>query len=196
MYTRAVVVLGCGIVKAGNLGPDAMNSVKLGIGALRESTNTCLIVSGYISYKAHFVPSISEAQAMKDFAVLQGVPAQQIFVETESKDTLGNLFFTKQHLLLPLNIKDISIVRGPNQSNERIDYLARKILGDEYVFTIIEPDVLQPDEQEREQKSLAMAKKWLDAIPNGDMTSIYQLMREKHPGYNSSISLESLRELF
>lgn len=195
MYKHAIVVLGCGIDAAGNLNPDAINSVQLGIDALNKSENTCLIMTGNVSYKATFKPSISEAQAMKDYAVSLGVPTNQIFVETESKDALGNLFFTKQNLLLPLNITNVTIVRGPNQSNDRINYLTSKVLGDEYTFRLVEPDIERPDEHEREQKSLTTAKKWLDEIANGDTNAIYELMRNKHPGYNSSISLESLQEL-
>lgn len=195
MYKYAIVVLGCGVDASGDLGPDAMNSVRLGINAFNDSEDGCLIMTGNVSYKATFKPSISEAQAMKDYALSLGVPENRVFVETESKDTLGNFFFTKQNLLLPLSITEITIVRGPNQSNERINYLAKKVLGDGYEFRLIEPDIERPNEQEREQKSLSMAKKWLNEIPDGDMESIYKLMREKHPGYNSSISLESLQEL-
>lgn len=195
MYKHAIVVLGCGIDAAGNIGSDATNSVRLGVNALSESRDACLIMTGSVSYKANFKPSISEAQAMKDFAVSLGAPTNNIFVETESKDTLGNLFFTKQNLLHPLGITNITIVRGPNQSDERINYLANKVLGERYEFHLIVPDIERPDEQEREQKSLALAKKWLDSIPNGDMIAIYELMRNKHPGYNSSIPLDSLQEL-
>lgn len=195
MYKHAIIILGCGIDAEGNIGADATNSVRLGVEAFSESQDTCLIMTGDISYKSNFKPSISEAQAMKDYAISLGVPSDKIFVETESKDTLGNLFFTKQNLLLPLGITDITTVRGPNQSNERIRYLANKVLGVEYDYRLIEPDIERPDEQEREQKSLALAKKWLDSIPNGDMNAIYALMRGKHPGYNSSLSLDSLQEL-
>ncbi len=192
MYDKAVVVLGCGVDAKGNLSEDAINSVRLGVEALEDSS-TCLIMSGDVSYKATFKPSISEAQAMKDYVVSLGIGINRVFVETESKDSLGNLFFTKQNLLIPLGITSLSIVRGPNQSSKRIDYLATKILGGKYNFKIIEPPVERPAEQEREQKSLKLAKEWLDSIPNGDMGAIYDLMRRKHPGYNSSLSLESLK---
>lgn len=195
MYKHAILVLGCGIDAEGKLSPDATGSVQLGMNALTESQDACLIMTGDVSYKATFRPSISEAQAMKDYAVSLGVAVDKIFVETESKDTLGNLFFTKQNLIFPLGIKDITIIRGPNQSNERIQYLASKVLGQGYNFKLIEPITERPDEFEREQKSLAMAKRWLDEISDGDMNAIYELMRNKHPGYNSSIPLESLQEL-
>jgi hypothetical protein len=195
MYKHAIVVLGCGVDAEGNIGSDAMSSITLAVEALKTPADTCLIMTGNVSYKATFKPSISEAQAMKDYTISLGVPVSQIFVETESKDTLGNLFFTKQNLLLPLGITDVMIVCGPNQRSERILYLAGKILGDEYNFRLIEHDTNRPGEREREQRSLALVKKWLDNIPAGDMNAIYTLMRAKHPGYNSSISLDTMREL-
>ena len=185
MYNHAIIVLGCGIDAMGNIGTDASNSVRLAIDALTQSPDSCLIMTGQVSYKATFKPSISEAQAMKDYAVSLGTPVNQIFVETESKDTLGNLFFTKQNLLLPLRIANISIVRGPNHSNERIAYLANKVLSGGYNFRIIEPDIERPGEHEREQKSLTMTKEWLEPIADGDMDATYKLMREMHPGYNT-----------
>ena len=194
MYNEAIIILGCGIDEQGNLSEDAMNSVRLGMKSLEDS-KTCLIMSGNVSYKATFKPSISEAQAMKDYAASLGVGISRIFVETESKDTLGNIFFTKQNLLIPLNIKKLSIVRGPNQSSERVHYLAAKILGDEYDFRIVEPLIGRPQEQDREQRSLMLAQEWLDNIPNGDMAAIYALMRSKHPAYNSMLGVDVLKEL-
>lgn len=196
MYSNAILVLGCGIDAQGNLNKDAMNSVQLGAELLGKSSDACLIMTGDVSYKATFRPSISEAQAMKDYASLLGISGNRIFVETESKDTLGNLFFTKQNLLIPLGINDIKIVRGPNQSNERVRYLAVKILGGGYSFKIIEPLIARPEEQDRERRSLLLAKEWLDTIDNGDMDAIYTLMRSKHPAYNSSLGLDSMQHIY
>ena len=196
MYKKAVIVLGCGIDAEGRLGDDPMNAVKLGIEAAELTSDTCLIMAGCVSYKADFRLSISEAQAMKDYAVTLGFAADRVFVETESKDTIGNLVFTKQNLLQPLRIHDTVIVRGPNQSTERISYLARKVLGGGISFRIIEPNIDRPDEQAREQRSLAVARQWLDSITDGDDRAIYALMRARHPGYNSAISIETIRTLF
>lgn len=186
MHTKAIVVLGCGIDTAGTLNPDAEGSVRLAIDTLAMHPEACLIMTGYVSYKATFTPPISEAQAMKDYAVNLGIPESKIFVEAESKDSLGNLYFTKINLLIPLDIKDILIIRGPNQSDKRIDYLATKVLGSEYAYEIIRPDIARPEEQDREEKSLRLAKQWLDPVDNGDMPAIYGLMRDRHPGYSGS----------
>lgn len=192
MYKKVIIALGCGVDSAGSLNPDAKNSVRLALDSFSENPESCLIMTGSVSYKATFRPSISEAQAMKDYAVSLGIPQDKIFVETESKDTLGNFYFTKLNLLVPLGLSNIIIIRGPNQSDERIEYLAKKVLGDEYTFRIVRPDIERPSEQSREKESLSLAKQWLDPIENGNMSSIYKLMRERHPGYNSSLSLDDL----
>ena len=132
MYKTAIIVLGCGIDAAGNLSPDAEGGVRLAIDVMAKTPDSCLIMTGFVSYKAVFKPSISEAQAMKDYAVSLGVSSEKIFVETESKDSLGNFYFTKLNLLVPLKVREVVIVRGPNQSDERIGYLATKVLGDGY----------------------------------------------------------------
>lgn len=195
-YTRAIVVLGCGIDAAGVIGADAQGSVRLAKEALESSSDACIVMSGNVSYKATFRPSISEAQGMKDYAVSLGIPSDRIFVETESKDTVGNLVFTKQNVLRPLGITDVTVVRGPNQSDNRIQFLIGKILGPEYSVNIVRPDIERPEEAEREQRSLAVATEWLSDIKDGDDIAVYELLRRKHPGYNSAIPLESLKQLF
>ena len=195
MYNHAVIVLGCGIDAVGNLNDDAKGSVQLGIDAYRQSDKACIIMSGHVSYKADFTPSISEAQAMKDYAISLGVPVDKVFVEAESKDSLGNLLFTKQNLLLPLHINTVTIIRGPNQSTDRIQYLATKVFGSDCTFTITEPDIQRPEEQPREQRSLAKVKQWLDTVDDGDAEKIYALMRERHPGYNSTLSRDIIKGL-
>lgn len=193
MHNKAIIVLGCGIDTTGNLNPDATESVGFAIELLQNSPDTYLIMSGDVSYKADFKASISEAQAMKDYAITQGTNPTTVFVETESKDSLGNLLFTRMNLLEPLGISDVVIVRGPNQSDERIGYLATKILGPGYTFVVKGAEATRQDQGERERKSLAVAHEWLDLITDGDTAAVYALLREKHPGYNSSLDMSSLK---
>lgn len=195
MYKNAIVVLGCGIDSSGVLNPDAENSVRLAMDELKRNPDYFLIMTGFVSYKATFKPSISEAQAMKDYAVSLCIPQDIIFVETESKDTLGNFYFTKLNLLVPLHAKNVIIIRGPNQSDERINYLATKVLADQYTFSIVHPDIERPEQRAREEESLSLARQWLDPIKDGDMSAIYQLMRNQHPGYNTNINIGSLEKL-
>ncbi len=181
----AILVLGCGIDDQGELIDDARISVETAANLYQQRLAPLLILSGDISYKATFRTPVSEAQAMKDYSISLGVPANKILVETESKDTLGNAYFTKTNLLGPLALHNIAILRGPNQSEERIRYLFGKVLGPNYAFSLIERPEDRPDEVERERKSLAVLKSWLDEIEDGDDRAIYALMRSIHPGYSA-----------
>jgi len=182
-----LLVLGCGIDERGILSPDARTSVERAVGLFGQRTAPMLLFSGSFSYKADFVPPIGEAQAMKDYAIALGVPTDKILVEAGSKDTLGNVYFSKVNLFVPLGLHRIAVLRGPNHSVERLQFIFQKVLGDGYSYDFIQRAEIRPEEQEREREksSLIVLKKWLDDIPDGDDASIYATMRKKHPGYSS-----------
>lgn len=182
----AILVLGCGIDKHCQLNEDARKSVELGSRLFNQLSASWLIFSGNHSYKADFVPPISESQAMKDYATNLKIPEDKILVEAESKDTLGNAYFSKVNLLDPLNLKQIIIVGGPNQSEERLRYIFDKVCGTQIKYKILQHNVDRPKEHERERKSLVVTKNWLSGVKAGDTNAIYQIMRMRHPAYTSN----------
>ena len=56
------------------------------------------------------IPSRFEAEAMKEYAISEGVPTDLILIEQESKDTLGNAYFTKVNILEPNNWKNVLVI--------------------------------------------------------------------------------------
>ena len=143
-------------------------------------------MSGSVSYKADFRPPISEAQAMKDCAVNLGAPAQKILVETESRDTFGNAYFTKVNLLMPLAVRHVTVVAGPNHSAERLEYIFEKVFADKISYEfILHGDALPPAEVEREQHALQILRALFDHVPSGLDKALYEVMRTLHPAYKS-----------
>ena len=47
---------------------------------------------------------------MKEYAISQGVPKKAIFIEDESQDTVGNVYYLFLKYLYPKNWRDIIIV--------------------------------------------------------------------------------------
>jgi uncharacterized SAM-binding protein YcdF (DUF218 family) len=184
----AILVLGCGINRAGQLSSDGYASVKLAEDIYRQNVAPRVIMSGSVSYGSDFTPPVAEAQAMKDYARQLGMPASAILVESESKDTLGNAYFTKANLLEPLALRRLAVVQGPNHSLARLQYIFDKVLGPTYPYALLGQNKIRPGEQERERKSLAVLRTWLDGIADGDQDSIYAIMRGKHPAYSSEPS--------
>lgn len=192
----AILVLGCGIDEKGELGDDALSSVKMAADLFNQQAVQWLIFCGGVSYKADFAPPIGEAQAMKDYAVKLGIPADKILVEAGSKDTLGNAYFSKVNLLMPLGLRSVAILRGPNHSEERLRYIFQKVLGPDYKYDFILRDEVRPEERERESKSLSLLRNWLDDVKDGDDAAVYAILRAKHPGYSSDPkATEKLQQL-
>ena len=181
-----ILVLSCGIDKHGQLTNGARNSTEIAVKLFEQSLAPLLIFSGNYSYKAGFIPPVSESQAMKDYAISLGVPSDKVLIEAESKDTLGNAYFSKMNLLRPLGLTNVSVLRGPNQSEERLRYIFDKVFGDEIVYEFTQDYDDRPEEYERERKSLAVLKNWFDATADGDSDAVYRIMREKHPAYSSN----------
>lgn len=92
-----------------------------------------LISGGYsISWDVLGVkPPTTEAREMKKMLITFGIAEEKIFIEEKSKDTIGNLYFSKIKFLIPNNWKHILIV-CTDVHRKRIESLANKILGNEY----------------------------------------------------------------
>lgn len=180
----AVVILACGINEDGTLPDDPKASVGIGADLYNVGKTPLLIMSGNLSYKANFRPPISESEAMYAYAQEVGIPAEALLVENDSKDTLGNAYFTKVNFLIPRNLDRIAVVLGPNHSLERVQYIFDKVLGDKFTATYLEHNTHRIEGAEREKWSLTILKEWLNSIPDGDHDAVYQAMLEKHPGYS------------
>jgi uncharacterized SAM-binding protein YcdF (DUF218 family) len=179
----AAIVLGCGINKDGTLSDDSKESTGIATELYELQRTPLIIFSGDISYKAGFVPPHGESAAMQAFAQELGLPPDPLLQENESKDTLGNAYFTKVRYLIPRHLQHLAVVPGPDHSLERLQYIFGKILGSQYTVTFFEHNANRTQEAEREKRSLNILKEWFDSIPAGDHEAIYRVMLDKHPGY-------------
>ena len=192
----AAIVLACGINQDGSLPDDPKESVDIAAGLYTSGQTPQIIFSGNLSYKAEFTPPCSESDAMYAYALDLGLPQNILLQENESKDTLGNAYFTKVHHLIPRHLGKLAIVLGPNHSLERVKYIFDKVLGDGYRTTFIEHSANRNGEAEREDKSLSILKEWLDDVRNGNHKAVLQVMLAKHPGYraDSEVAWQDLNQ--
>lgn len=179
-----VLVLGCGINNDGSLPDDPKRSVDIAARLYESGRTPLIILSGGLSYKADFTPPHGESEAMYVYAQNIGLTADALFVENESKDTLGNAYFAKIRYLMPKSLRRLAVILGPNHSLKRVKYIFDKVLGDEYEVEFIEQNANRNGEAEREDGSLKILNEWLHGIPDGDHKSVHRLMLAKHPGYS------------
>lgn len=195
----AIIILSGGVNDDGSLLPNVERRMRLGIEHFQRGEAPRIIVTGAWGYMLDTPPPITEAAAMKNFALNAGIPLDAIVVEEEAKDTVGNAYFTKVRLLEPQSWRRVLVVTSDYHA-ARSEYIFRKVLGPTYEMTFDsapgEPE-MRANRDLREAKSMALHKKLLDPIADGDDAAIWHLMSTKHPAYSSNpeYSKEQLRKL-
>ena len=187
-HADAIIVLGRGIEADGSLPPDAQARVRAAAELYEANCAPRVLMSGAWTYHFAVRPPYSEAVAMKKYATQLGVPEDSIFTEDASKDTIGNIYFTKQ-ICQSHNWHNLVFVAS-EEHMPRIQYLVDKIYGPNYTCEFItSARVLDSMAYEQatlhEDKSMRITKDWFDAIAAGDEQAVWKLVLAKHPAYIS-----------
>jgi uncharacterized SAM-binding protein YcdF (DUF218 family) len=178
----ALVVLGGGVGPGGNLPSEVKDRVRLAVERFLSGGIGVVVMSGGYSYDLLQAPAKTEAQAMKDYAVTLSLPAGKIITEEESRDTIGNAYFTKTKVLIPHGWRKVLVLPAPTHSTERVVYTLKKIWGTEYTFNLLpaaQNEDLSP--QSHEGHALRQTKEWLATVRDGDHKSAYAILKSKHP---------------
>ncbi len=180
-----IIVLGRGIKPDGTLPPDPIARIKKAKELYDMGMSSKLIMSGGYSHKIENAPNISEAAAMKQYAVLLGVPQESIIEESKSTHTLSNAYFTKKLLCEPNQWQNIIVVAS-DEHLERAEYTFKKVYGSLYTLQFIASDRVISDEEyalelKHERASMKLTVEWLDGIKDGDDVSIRQAVLKKYP---------------
>lgn len=190
-YTKympdVIIVLGRGINDDGTLPPDPQSRVRKAVELYNNKLAPRIIMSGAWSFHSEHNPTISEATSMKKYAIELGVPEASVIEESESKDTIGNVYYTKKNICIPQGFRDIIVVAS-DEHMPRIEYLFRKIYGSDYILTFTESErVLSDSDYEKEvaheNKSMKITKQLLDPITDGDHQELWSLVVSQHPAY-------------
>lgn len=108
----------------------------------------------------------TEAQAMADYLKAK-VPDQSILQESESKDTISNLYFLKRQIFEPYQLHDLHFVAAEGRLH-RIKFLCRRILGPDYRCTF-EGVGHGPGEVSRnEARTLRIQREFLAPMQDGE----------------------------
>lgn len=185
MSADVVIALGGGITVGGEPRPATVARARRAAGLYRSGRASRLVMSGaYGMYDPP--PPRAEATAMAEIAVAAGVPPGSVTAETRSRDTIGNIWFTKPLLGGPAG--QSVIVVTSDWHAERVRYLAQVIWGPGYQVTV-EPladgaDMRSPGEIARwEAGLLAVSRRWFAAVRPGDDAAIAAVLARDHPVY-------------
>ena len=96
MSYSAIIVLGNRINKSGKPNRESSSRMDVAIEAFYQKKAPYIITCGW-AYRDD--SSISIADAMKTYAVQKKVPEHVIFTEANSRDTVGDAYFTKTNIV-------------------------------------------------------------------------------------------------
>jgi uncharacterized SAM-binding protein YcdF (DUF218 family) len=180
-----VVALGGGITTDGEPQPATVARARRAAALYRLGRAQRIVMSGaYGMYDPP--PRRAEAMAMAEIAVAAGVPSGAITAETRSRDTIGNIWFTKPLLGEPAGQRVIVVTSGWHVA--RVRYLTQVIWGPGYRVAVEpvtgEASTRPPEEIARwEAGLLAVSRRWFAAIRSGDDVAIAAVLARDHPIY-------------
>jgi uncharacterized SAM-binding protein YcdF (DUF218 family) len=107
-----------------------------------------------------------ECDKMKEILVSNGIPQNQVLVEGDSRDTISNLYFLKEELLIPKKATNLLFVVASFRI-PRLTFLCQKILGPGYTVTF-EPIEAPQGDTYNEQHTLQVQSLFLESMKDGD----------------------------
>jgi uncharacterized SAM-binding protein YcdF (DUF218 family) len=188
----AIVVLGAGVEADGSLPPIPRTRVARAVELYDQGIAPRIIVSGLCGLRQE-EPPISEAAAMARFATEMGVPESALHLEEESRDTVGNAFFTRERFLGPNGWRSIRVVTSDFHLS-RAAWVFRKMLGARYDFSFTSAaSGLSPRElifrSLEECRISIFLNEWLETLEEGNEEAAARLMEHEHPGYADAPTL-------
>ncbi len=181
----AVIVLANLMDEKGVLNFESAARAARSVEVLRERSGNALVTCGWAYLKGC---EISIADAFKDHIVSQfDVLPEMIIAERNSRDTVGDAYFTKMSLAKPRGWKSICVVTS-DYHVKRTKVIFDFIYGDAFKIEVLGAEVPCSDETSlNEFKSLEAFKTTFDGVQRGNDAMILDRLRHRHPFYNGEV---------
>jgi len=182
----ALVVHGAGLTPQEELTEKAAQRMDTAISAWQDGIAPNMVVSGGYSFMLDTPPSVSEASVMSRYAVNGGVSEENIYIEDESLDTIGNALFTKTRIVVPNGWENLMVVTSESHLPRTLR-IFRHVMGDDFnVQGIPAPEHVTSKEKVYELIGATMMREVLRGTKPGDDGAIKDRLFNLVPGYAGS----------
>jgi len=153
----------------------------------KEGVAEYIIFSGAWSFMYTYKPPITEARAMQEYAITNGIPYDKILLDEEARDTIGNAYFPKVRIIKPRGWRNVMVVTSEFHL-KRTRYVFEKVFGPDYNLKFIAVMSALPQDMfthiiNMEKKNLELTQRKIGEIPDGDDKAIGEFLFTKHPAY-------------
>lgn len=132
--------------------------------------------------------NIRIADAFKAYMVEKlGVDSRKVITELNSRDTVGDAFFTKANLSLSLAWNRICVVTSDYHVS-RTQEIFNFIYGTNFVIDVIGANIIHDESVLRyELSSTKVFRETFLGVNSGNDSQILERLRERHPFYNGEV---------
>jgi len=178
-FPEIIVVLGGGMLPDGIPAPATLARGKAAADLARAHPNAAIVCSG--SHGVGRKPRSSEAASMADLIVAEGIERGRIFLEDQSRDTIGNAVFVAERYLSAIKPRRVYMVTSPFHLERSVETF-RLVLGPEWdivgVASAAAPD--DADRAKHERRFLLQTREFLAGIAPGEVSRISAKLRARH----------------
>jgi uncharacterized SAM-binding protein YcdF (DUF218 family) len=172
------------VVLGGKIGQLAR--ARAGAALARERPQAALILSGRAGFEEP--PELSEAEIMARVLRAGGISEDRIFLEDESRDTIGNALLTAIRYLRDIAPRPVTVVTSPFHL-ERALFIFHTVLGPTWQIAGHASAPTQEDTERAplETKYLSEVRSMLAGIEPGDLRSIAAQLRARWPEFYNQV---------
>jgi uncharacterized SAM-binding protein YcdF (DUF218 family) len=177
-HPELVVVLGGGMQSDGTPAPSTLARAAAAAALAREHPDAAVICSG--SHGVGRRPRKSEAASMANVIVAAGVDRERIFLEDQSRDTIGNAVHVAERYLAAITPRPIYLVTSPFHLDRSLKTF-ELVLGPSWPIRGVAsgPVSDDPERARSEQRFLDQTRLWLADTTPGDIATIAAKLRRR-----------------
>jgi uncharacterized SAM-binding protein YcdF (DUF218 family) len=179
-YREIIVVLGGGMMADGSPAPATLARGVAAAELAREHPEAAIICSG--SHGVGRKPRRSEAASMAEIIVANGTTRERIFLEDQSRDTIGNAVYVAERYLSAVAPRPLYVVTSPFHLERSVETF-RLVLGPTWRIEGV-ASAPAPDDGERakhEARFLMQTRAFLAGIAPGEVTRMVAKLRRAPP---------------
>lgn len=193
-FPEIAVVLGGGLLADGSPSPSTVTRAHAAANLVRERKEMAVIVSGSRGGPDDSPPSASEAESMARLIGGAGIGRDRIFIEDESRDTIGNAVLVATRYLRGIEPRPIYVVTSPFHL-ERAVTIFRHVLGFAWQIQAVSSADSADDTSRAntETRLLQDTTAFFADLRSGDLAAIARRLRERFPYYQGVERLEPTR---
>jgi uncharacterized SAM-binding protein YcdF (DUF218 family) len=177
-HPEIIVVLGGGMLPDGTPAPATLARAGAAADLARAHPDAAIICSG--SHGVGRKPRRSEAASMADLIVERGTDRERIFLEDESRDTVGNAVHVADRYLAAIPARPMYLVTSPFHLERSVETF-RLVLGPawriEGVASAPAPD--DGDRAKHEPRFLMQTREFLAGIAPGEVAQMVAKLRRR-----------------